>query len=307
MIEQAKQMFAACGNLQCVMAEHPIWIDAKKWNTRHLKSAQEAPKPTATAFDWTPFKGPFRYEDESGAVFDSEHKVIADFSYERDHFMISDEQCDRIGSHVARLMNEGSKGDALAKFLIRDSIDTEKRVADYAATVGIPMEPEQGEHATGNPDVIWIAEQMAARIREYKAVCADPAAVWTNMLRGQIAFPEHLKEAADRVKVLEHELETAKAQLAEFKRSDAMLLEMLPNAPTIAEGIEFLKRQNETWRLESEQVEKLRSEAMMLQERLEKLVAKWGERRNGYLGHAPQRPILEDCAQELCQAIGGEK
>jgi hypothetical protein len=48
---------------------------------------------------------------------------------------------------------------------------------------------------------------LEAELDRFKSVLSDPIAVWANMLRGSIAFPEHLKaaEAANAALVLENE------------------------------------------------------------------------------------------------------
>lgn len=66
----------------------------------HLKSAQEA-KPTAMAFEWEPFKGPFHHKNSE--VCDATGRVIAKLPVYRD----CGEFANRVGNHIARLMNEG--------------------------------------------------------------------------------------------------------------------------------------------------------------------------------------------------------
>lgn len=54
-------------------------------------------------------------------------------------------------------------------------------------------------------------ESLRAKVRELESQLEglkDPHAVWVNMLRGTIAFPQHLKAAEDRVHELEADYES---------------------------------------------------------------------------------------------------
>lgn len=71
-------------------------------------------------------------------------------------------------------------------------------------------------HANAVEIQLRIGTHLAALMNEgsiLEALRTDGSSVYANMLYGHLAFPTHLKEAADRVKVLENEKEVLRERL----------------------------------------------------------------------------------------------
>ncbi len=82
-------------------------------------------------------------------------------------------------------------------------------------------------------------ESLQAKVNELTAIInslTDPNVVWTNMLRGHIGFPQHLKVAKDRVHELEADYEsvcqsnkTYEREVPQLRHRIKELEEAMPN------------------------------------------------------------------------------